>query len=243
MNARHYAAVLITGATLVLPPCATGKLVFEQPVQTVEAKWADTEASAVYKFTNTGPETVKITGIQPSCGCTVATLAKDVYAPGEKGEVRLRFAFDGRSGQARETAQVLTDLPSQPSEELTIQTVIPRVLDFAPQMVYWKPGEPREPKTVDVTLPPDLPFGKLETSPADGNFEVALKEITHATHYELVITPVPHTVGGNVTNPAGDGQPTRGQFVLTLHFAGEQTRTGTVYALLFPGAAVPPPAK
>ncbi|MGA2052413.1 MAG: DUF1573 domain-containing protein [Opitutales bacterium] len=234
MSARFFLA-WAAGATawLVLAPGARAKLEFENTTITVPAQWSDTEAVAVYKFKNTGPETVKITDVQPSCGCTTPMLDKDTYAPGESGEVRLDFAFGGRSGSAREMATVMTDLPSQPTIELTIQTTIPRVLDFDPQVVYWKTGDKLDPKTVDITLAPDLPFEKLEIGSAGDNFQTSLKEIAHGQHYTLTVTPLPlaKLPAGNITtasNPIA-----RAAIPVILHLTGDKTRSGIIYAFIF----------
>jgi len=40
-----------------------------------------------FRFTNTGRADLKITGIKKTCGCTVAELARQDYAPGEPGFV------------------------------------------------------------------------------------------------------------------------------------------------------------
>ncbi len=243
MNARIFLAFSMGAAWLVLAPCAGAKLVFANTTITVPAQWSDTQAVAVYKFQNTGQETVKITEIKPGCGCTTPSLNKDVYAPGESGEVSLQFAFGGRSGPAREEATVVTDLPSQPTIELMLQTTIPRVLDVTPLVLTWEPGDGFTPKTAEITLSPDLPFQKLEVGDAGRNFQVALKEITHATHYELVVTPLPAKpaatapAAGNVTQPASTGIVARAQITLTLHLTGDQTRTSNVFAFIFTSAA------
>jgi hypothetical protein len=236
MRARFMVAMAagaMAGAALV--PDVGAKLEFENTTINVPAQWADTEAVAVYKFKNTGPETVKITDVQPTCGCTVPTLNKDVYAPGESGEVRLDFSFGGRSGSAREMADVMTDLPSQPTIELTIETTIPRVMDLDPQVVYWKVGEKLEPKTVDITLAPDLPFEKLEIGPAGGSFQTSLRELEHGLHYELTVTPAPaaKSPAGNVTAAAATGPIGRAQIPVILHLSGGRTRSSMIGAFIF----------
>jgi len=208
MNARFFSGLVLGAACLALIPRADAKLVFANTTIIVPAQWSDTEAVAVYKFQNTGPETVKITEVQPGCGCTTPSLSKDVFAPGESGEVSLQFAFGGRSGPAREEATVMTDLPSQPTIELMLQTTIPRVLDVTPLVLYWKQGEALAPKTAEIDLAPDLPFQKLEVGDAGPSFQVALKEVQHAAHYELVVTPV---LGGNVTTPSTVADPHQNQ--------------------------------
>jgi len=213
MSALIFRKLICGAAWLALASGADAKLVFENPVQTVTAQWSDTEAVAHYKFKNTGPETVTIMEVQPSCGCTTPTLNKSVYAPGESGEVSLQFAFGGRTGPAREMASVITDLPSQQSIDLTIQTTIPVVLEIDPQVVYWKIGEARTPKTVDISLVPGLPFEKLEIGAPVEGFQAVLKELEHGVHYQLVVTPPasalppvvpvpPKAPVANVTTPA-----------------------------------------
>jgi hypothetical protein len=246
MNARIFSALVLGAASLALVPAARAKLVFANTTIIVPAQWSDTEAVAVYKFQNTGPETVKITEVQPGCGCTTPSLSKDVFAPGESGEVSLQFAFGGRSGPAREDATVMTDPPSQPSIELMLQTTIPRVLDITPLVLYWKQGEKLAPKTAEIDLAPGLPFQKLEVGDAGPNFQVALKEIQRAAHYELMVTPVPVKSAAapppaNATTPDAAGPIARAQITLTLHLTGDQTRTSNVFAFIF--SSLPAPVK
>jgi hypothetical protein len=248
MNARIFSALVMSVAGLALAPGAHAKLVFANTTIIVPAQWSDTEAVAVYKFQNTGPETVKITEVQPGCGCTTPSLSKDVFAPGESGEVSLEFAFGGRSGPAREDATVMTDLPSQPTIELMLQTTIPRVLDVTPLVLYWKQGEKLAPKTAEIDVAPNLPFQKLEVGDAGPDFQVALKEIQHAAHYELVVTPLalpsagaPPPAGNTNTPDAVAGPIARAQITLTLHLTGDQTRTSNVFAFIF--SSLPAPVK
>ena len=45
----------------------------------------------VFKFTNTGNEPLIITNAKGSCGCTVPTYPKEPIAPGESGEIKVRY--------------------------------------------------------------------------------------------------------------------------------------------------------
>lgn len=51
-----------------------------------------------FKFTNTGSEDLIIASCAGSCGCTVPECPKEVYAPGESGTVKVKYATD-RVGQ------------------------------------------------------------------------------------------------------------------------------------------------
>jgi hypothetical protein len=44
-----------------------------------------------FTFTNTSKETVLITNVKPSCGCTAANYTKTPIKPGEKGSVEATF--------------------------------------------------------------------------------------------------------------------------------------------------------
>lgn len=46
-----------------------------------------TPVSHEFEFTNTGTEPLIITGVQASCGCTVASYTQDPIAPGAKGYI------------------------------------------------------------------------------------------------------------------------------------------------------------
>ncbi len=45
----------------------------------------------VFVFTNTGKEPLIITNTKGSCGCTVPSKPTDPIAPGEKGEIKVKY--------------------------------------------------------------------------------------------------------------------------------------------------------
>lgn len=60
----------------------------------------DTEkVSATFKFTNNGKSPVTLGKPQASCGCTVPTLEKTEYAPGESGTIEVTFSPPKGSGK------------------------------------------------------------------------------------------------------------------------------------------------
>ena len=52
-----------------------------------------------FKFTKNGTEELKIQSASASCGCTVPEWPKEGIAPGERGEIQVRFDSKGKSGQ------------------------------------------------------------------------------------------------------------------------------------------------
>ena len=73
----------------------------------------------VFKFTNTGDAPIVISNAKGSCGCTVPTYSKNVIAPGESGEIEVKYATN-RVGKFTKTV-TLTSNASEPSKVLRIK--------------------------------------------------------------------------------------------------------------------------
>ncbi|MGB5665610.1 MAG: DUF1573 domain-containing protein [Maribacter sp.] len=56
-----------------------------------------TPQETVFTFTNTGNAPLIITNATSSCGCTVPNPPKDAIAPGEKGELLVKFNGSGQN--------------------------------------------------------------------------------------------------------------------------------------------------
>ncbi len=82
-----------------------------------------------FTFTNTGEEPIIITNAVGSCGCTVPSYSKTPVAPGESGEIKVRYATD-RLGKFRKRVTLTTNV----SEEPVVLTIMGDVLE--------KPAQP-----------------------------------------------------------------------------------------------------
>lgn len=72
-----------------------------------------------FTFTNTGKETLLITGANGSCGCTVAEYTREPVAPGAKGTVKVNYNA-AALGVINRTVTVTTNSATTPSVTLTI---------------------------------------------------------------------------------------------------------------------------
>ncbi|MBD1398972.1 DUF1573 domain-containing protein [Pontibacter sp. JH31] len=59
-----------------------------------------------FTFTNTGKTPLVIESASASCGCTAPDWTKAPVAPGEKGEVKVRFDSNGKAGQQSPTVTI-----------------------------------------------------------------------------------------------------------------------------------------
>ena len=85
-----------------------------------------------FKFTNTGDAPIVISKAKGSCGCTVPTYSKNVIAPGETGEIQVKYATN-RVGKFTKTI-TLTSNASEPSKVLRIKgEVLPEAKEETPK--------------------------------------------------------------------------------------------------------------
>jgi hypothetical protein len=67
------------------------KMVFEQKTVDYGTIEQGSDPYRYFKFKNTGTEPLIITHAKGSCGCTVPTYPKEPIAPGESGEIKVRY--------------------------------------------------------------------------------------------------------------------------------------------------------
>jgi hypothetical protein len=93
-----------------------------------------------FRFKNTGTATLIVDPqITSTCGCTVTTLAKTEYAPGEEGVLKVTYAADNLATQATRYLTVRSNDVDHPQVRLTITA------DILPWVAF-------EPRQLDLSL-------------------------------------------------------------------------------------------
>ena len=147
---------------------------------------------AAFHFKNAGSDDVTILEIHSSCGCTTATLDKKTYAPGEEGDIQVKFTFGERSGpQQKEITVLSSDTPAKPTE-LILKVIIPEPFRVDPRLLIWKidPADARpEPKSATIISAngQSLKVTKVTTDNAD--FEINLVSENEGQRWTLQLTP------------------------------------------------------
>src|SRR5205085_2119004 len=90
-----------------------------------------------FDFTNISDKTIKIT-VAASCGCTVAGLEKDTYAPNEKGKITATFNPQGRNGSQTKvlTMTVIDPQGSFAQQTMTLTANVKALVTTEPQKMY-----------------------------------------------------------------------------------------------------------
>lgn len=76
-----------------------------------------------FTFTNNGKAPLVITAARGSCGCTVPTWTKEPIAPGDTGEMLVKFNSRGKRNQQNKTVTVTANTESG-KETLQIKTFV-----------------------------------------------------------------------------------------------------------------------
>lgn len=79
----------------------------------------DSDPYRYFEFTNTGDAPLIITNAKGSCGCTVPTWPKEAIAPGETGQIKVRYATNRLNKFTKSIT--LTTNEKNPTRKLTIK--------------------------------------------------------------------------------------------------------------------------
>lgn len=195
-------------------------------------KWIETEisivadpfdeaATAVFHFTNDTDQSITIEDVRTSCGCTVPTLSKNTYLPGETGEISATFTFDGRIGEQRKTITVVTDESDANHTALTLDVEIPELFEVRPQFVVWRKGEEPAPKSISIRnhFPDRIRLVSVESQ--DARFEARLETAQDTAGI--------HTV---VLTPSDTNESAQARIVVKSDRPEDDPRIITLYALV-----------
>lgn len=114
----------------------------------------DTEpVSHTFNFKNISDKTVKIT-VAASCGCTVAGLEKDTYAPGETGKITATFNPQGRNGSQTKvlTMTVLDPQGVFAQQTMTVTANVKALVTVEPPKMYLSEVDHRSGQTSKLTV-------------------------------------------------------------------------------------------
>jgi hypothetical protein len=77
-----------------------------------------------FPFTNTGSDTLIITRVKPTCGCTAAPLSSDRVAPGDTAKISVSLNTSKLQGKARKYVNIDCNDPINPYLKLTFTTEV-----------------------------------------------------------------------------------------------------------------------
>lgn len=191
---KRAAATIFSLLALPALACAQG-LEWKQIAQRFETDFDDEIVTAVYAFTNTSEEAISIAETKASCGCTVPSLEKYDYAPGESGELTAVFTIGSRQGEQHKIINVHTESEGGESAfyELKLEVDIPVPVTLKPRVRFWTVSQEAETQTIDITLHEKKPMkitGLARKDPdLPEHFDYQVETVEPNYKYILHITP------------------------------------------------------
>jgi hypothetical protein len=178
----------LTALALAVALPATAALKWESMEASVKVRAEQTVAHTSYGFVNAGDKPVTITNIYAGCSCTSPRLAKNTYAPGERGEIQIVFDPRNREGLYRASITVTSD--DSVTTTLQFAADIESLVSFDTRFVYWKPGEPRTPKHMRLTFAEGHPANLAELTSSDHLFTVSFKPVGDSRReFDIEVVP------------------------------------------------------
>jgi hypothetical protein len=113
------------------------KLVFEEPTHDFGSVGPGSFNPCKFKFANKGLGVLKISDVTKTCGCTVFTLDKKEYAPGEQGVIDAGYNADKGTGIRTRHLYVMSNDPVNPRIELTIKATIAQKIVYEPEKLEY----------------------------------------------------------------------------------------------------------
>jgi hypothetical protein len=163
----------------------------EWSVQGMELKTVvgQEKAVAVFPFRNRSDKPVRIISVMPSCSCMATAPAKEVYAPGEAGEIRVEIALSGYVGRLRRSVAVETDEAAARFADLTMTLDIPEAVVLNPRFLFWEVGDKPEEKHLEImaTEPAKTSVGEIVSS--DPAFQARLEATGRPGVFRLWVRP------------------------------------------------------
>jgi len=89
----------------------------------------------VFTITNSGTDTLIISNVSSSCGCTAALASSSRIAPKSKTELNVTFNSEGYNGRVTKTATVSSNDPDHPHQLFTVSANVQPVFETTPYII------------------------------------------------------------------------------------------------------------
>jgi hypothetical protein len=129
-----FALLLAAGIAAAAPQIKFDSITFDGGTK-IQDK--DTLVNAVFKYTNTGTEPLRLSGVRVSCGCTVVSY-DTVVAPGKTGTLKPVVNLKGfRPGPMSRTVTVMSNAANTPTQILTITANVASPVEVSSEHLHF----------------------------------------------------------------------------------------------------------
>lgn len=154
-------------------------------VRKVAADLGASEIRARYPFRNDSGGELHILEVKTDCSCTVSSLERLVYGPGEAGAIDIEFRLGARVGNSQRKVSVAYRVGDGPRlvEELVLSVDIPRVIQSdRTTIAFHSKGKDVAWENQEIRLSPG----------ADPNVRIRGLDLSEVKHFEVVLLNANH---------------------------------------------------
>lgn len=167
----------------------------------------DQKVTREFIVKNAGDETLEITEVKSTCGCTVAELAVKSLAPGQETTISVTFDLKGKQGPQHKRVTVISNDPDQPAyglemvgTALTTVMVEPSIINFG----RIEDAASHEQKVIIKSMREGHTFNILDVTASEGaTFKTRLDTIVPGKEYAVAAMSnpnlMPGTLNGRIT--------------------------------------------
>ncbi len=181
-------AILTIVSCLILGVASHAQLKWDTQKVELTSLPTDAAVDSKFGFVNAGDSAVTIEAVQSSCGCTIPTLEKKTYAPGERGALLAHFLVGDRRGKQEKTIRVQIQGEREPAL-LTLIVNIPEILRVTPPILIWEQSQPVEAKTFTVQAQANLPVLVNKVTSTNPEMDIKVETVSAAREYRVTVTP------------------------------------------------------
>jgi len=145
-------------------------------------------------FTNIGDQTLEITNVKPSCGCTTAGDYARKIEPGQKGKIPLKLNTQRFKGPLTKTATITSNSIKNSRTTLKLRGTVWQPLEITPAFLNLGMLPTRDTvrsKTIKVKNNLDEPIYVTKVEAIGKGFSAELKTIEEGQEYEVVVSTQP----------------------------------------------------
>ncbi len=112
------------------------KIIFTKSVLDLGDVAPGSKSKGEFTFTNTGKGVLKVKKkIKSTCGCTVPTLEKEEYLPGESGTIKVQYKAGKHAGMSKKYLHVYSNDKTKSDFKLTVQANVVVQVEYEPKIL------------------------------------------------------------------------------------------------------------
>ncbi len=208
------------------------KIKFSTPIYDFGRVSSGEPVTHTYYFTNTGTETLFVTNVAPSCGCTTTGEWSRQVEPGQTGQIPMKFNSANYGGAVTKSITVTSNAKNQPAVFLQLKGTVWKAIDVVPAyaILTVTPDAGSASTTIRLTNNTDKPLVLSAPQVSNTNFSAILKTNEPGKSFEVVISTVPPLKPGSL----------QGQVRIPTSVTNVSTVTITTWANVQPAVSVMP---